>query len=162
MGNFDFVTTKAEKQRKRRESWQRIKRGARGKKFENRLEAAQTVTAARKSHEQLDLDWNAQFLPWWNRARSFVLRRDKFQCQACSKPHKKQSSLHVHHIVPRRWPGSDESAINLIALCSRCHKEVDLALYWDIGSDKATAMPPNELKRLCYAILARVIETKRT
>lgn len=51
--------------------------------------------------------------------KAFVLSRDKHECQKCSGK-KKDSRLHVHHIVFRSNGGTD-SPDNLVTLCKACH-----------------------------------------
>jgi hypothetical protein len=51
--------------------------------------------------------------------KAYVLVRDKYTCQAC-KNKKKDSRLHVHHIIFRSNQGSDDES-NLITLCKTCH-----------------------------------------
>ena len=46
-----------------------------------------------------------------------VLRRDGWRCQACGA----MSNLEVHHQQFRSHSG-DDSDLNLITLCGRCHK----------------------------------------
>ena len=56
---------------------------------------------------------------FWN-TREYVLWRDDHQCQNC-KGKSKDKVLQVHHIIPRKYGGSDRPD-NLITLCSHCHK----------------------------------------
>jgi len=49
--------------------------------------------------------------------RIATLMRDNYTCQECSK---KNCTLEVHHIIPKRLKGSD-SIGNLITLCDKCH-----------------------------------------
>jgi len=50
--------------------------------------------------------------------------------------------LQEHHIVPRRYDGSDES-VNLVTLCPTCHRKIesmyDKRFYDALGVEKATA-----------------------
>lgn len=56
----------------------------------------------------------------WNTIRKTAYKRDSWRCQICGKPagHK----LQCHHIVPRRYGGSDELS-NLATVCISCHKK---------------------------------------
>ena len=54
--------------------------------------------------------------------KSFVLDRDKYECQYC-KGKSKDSRLEVHHIQFRSENGSDDVE-NLITLCKTCHDKV--------------------------------------
>jgi 5-methylcytosine-specific restriction endonuclease McrA len=54
--------------------------------------------------------------------KAAVRARDGYVCQAC-KGKRKDSHLHVHHIVFRSLGGSD-SPDNLITLCETCHQMV--------------------------------------
>jgi hypothetical protein len=51
--------------------------------------------------------------------KAYVLTRDSYTCQSC-KNKKKDSRLHVHHIIFRSNNGSDDES-NLITLCKTCH-----------------------------------------
>jgi 5-methylcytosine-specific restriction endonuclease McrA len=48
--------------------------------------------------------------------RQQVLRRDSWRCQSCGT----MSNLEVHHKEPRSHAGED-SELNLITLCAKCH-----------------------------------------
>jgi len=52
----------------------------------------------------------------YEQVRQVVLRRDGWRCQACGS----MSNLEVHHKEFRGHSG-DDSAQNLITLCSTCH-----------------------------------------
>lgn len=54
--------------------------------------------------------------------KAHVLNRDKYTCQHC-KGKSKEKRLQVHHIVFRRYGGSDDEE-NLITLCKICHDSV--------------------------------------
>ncbi len=53
----------------------------------------------------------------WQALRTVVLRRDKYTCQGCGKPH----CLDVHHKTYNRL--GDEELTDLETLCRRCHKD---------------------------------------
>lgn len=57
-------------------------------------------------------------LGFWN-VREYVLYRDNHVCQLC-KGKSKDRVLHVHHIVFKRYGGTDKPS-NLITLCNSCH-----------------------------------------
>lgn len=50
------------------------------------------------------------------------------ECQICGKT--VPNSLETHHIVPRRFGGSDQPE-NLVTLCADCHAAVEKI--WDVG-----------------------------
>lgn len=54
---------------------------------------------------------------WWIWAREATLSRDGDACQLCST----EKDLHVHHIIPKSEGGAD-NPLNLITVCSTCHK----------------------------------------
>ena len=64
----------------------------------------------------------------WEEIRQLVLKRDNFQCQECGK---KQIAflirLHIHHKNPFLISG-DNSLENLITLCAKCHRKVEMIL----------------------------------
>jgi 5-methylcytosine-specific restriction enzyme A len=51
--------------------------------------------------------------------RQYVLERDRFQCQGCSKPDQ-QASLHIDHIIPLAKGGTNDLS-NLHTLCQQCN-----------------------------------------
>jgi len=56
--------------------------------------------------------------------KQYVLHRDNYQCQHCTKSKKiKNEKLHVHHIVFKSNGGTDNPD-NLITLCKSCHKNL--------------------------------------
>ncbi len=64
----------------------------------------------------------------WRRTRVEVYERDNWTCQECgcrclntkdAKAHPKRK-IQAHHVVPRRFGGSDELS-NLVTLCMSCH-----------------------------------------
>ena len=56
----------------------------------------------------------------WIRARDAALDRDDRECQFCSA----NSDLEVHHVVPRRFGGSDDLE-NLVTVCKDCHGRLE-------------------------------------
>jgi hypothetical protein len=52
--------------------------------------------------------------------KAYVLARDNYTCNICKK---KNTSLHIHHIIFRSEGGSDEQE-NLITLCKSCHDKL--------------------------------------
>lgn len=52
--------------------------------------------------------------------RRMVLKRDGYRCTMCGAT----EDLQVHHVVPRRADGSNDSA-NLTTLCAECHARAD-------------------------------------
>ena len=52
------------------------------------------------------------------RTISKILKRAEKECQLCGW---KESSCDIHHIIPRKEGGSDEST-NLIVVCPNCHR----------------------------------------
>jgi predicted HNH restriction endonuclease len=58
---------------------------------------------------------------WWPIVRDAVLARDRMSCKLCKSG--ELSSPEVHHIIPRHRGGSDHP-LNLVTLCSTCHKMI--------------------------------------
>ena len=52
-----------------------------------------------------------------NSTRALVLAQAGFKCQRCGSPH----NLHVDHVVPHSWGGSD-GIHNLQVLCAKCNR----------------------------------------
>lgn len=59
----------------------------------------------------------------WFVLKNQILIRDNHTCQKCGT----QKNLHVHHIVPARR-GGDDSPSNLITVCAKCHKRLEIPL----------------------------------
>lgn len=66
-------------------------------------------------------------------------------CYICGN--KNRDVLEQHHIVPRRFGGSDDDE-NLVQLCSNCHTSVerlyDKRFYEELGVEKTTTEPEND------------------
>jgi 5-methylcytosine-specific restriction endonuclease McrA len=61
--------------------------------------------------------------------RYSILERDGFQCKFCSRGGKTSDYiLEVHHIVWRRWGGTDRPD-NLITVCPYCHDLIHYGFY---------------------------------
>jgi 5-methylcytosine-specific restriction endonuclease McrA len=59
----------------------------------------------------------------YDRLRQQVLQRDGWRCQFCGS----MTNLEVHHQQFRSHSGED-SDVNLITLCKKCHEQVHLGL----------------------------------
>ena len=57
----------------------------------------------------------------WPAIRTAVLARASWRCQACGRG----GRLDVHHVVKRSQGGSDWDLDALVALCRRCHEQID-------------------------------------
>lgn len=146
--------------KKQRDRYQKVLRARRAVSFKARKRNAKVVTEERKkmSEEEFlshDFNWNAQKLPWWERARKATLKRDRSACRICGALSMPDQPLHVHHIVPRRWPGSGEQLRNLATLCPPCHREVDVEL-WRRLEGTTHNYSPDELRRACEGIMREV------
>ena len=62
--------------------------------------------------------WNLADIP--KSTREFVLQRDEHRCQICERKDK----LEIHHMI-KRINGGDHNPLNLITLCSSCHRYVE-------------------------------------
>lgn len=62
--------------------------------------------------------------PGWKNRRAEIRKRDT-ACRACGKtPEENGSALHVHHLKPYRFRGTNQPA-NLVALCESCHHMIE-------------------------------------
>ena len=64
--------------------------------------------------------------PGWKNRRAEIRHRDK-TCRSCGKtPEENGHALHVHHLVPFRYGGTNRPE-NLVALCDPCHHAIEAA-----------------------------------
>lgn len=91
----------------------------------------------------------------WIITREIILKRDKFRCKNCYAT----DNLDIHHIVSRRFGGSDESN-NLITLCRKCHRMVETT---NIKKQYALRYKKIKyrIKQLFFRICMRLISFKR-
>ena len=62
--------------------------------------------------------------PGWKQRRQEIRDRDKV-CRSCGKtPEENGNALHVHHLVPFRYGGTNLPE-NLVALCDSCHHTIE-------------------------------------
>lgn len=62
----------------------------------------------------------------WKNRRAEIRKRDKV-CRACGKtPEENCAALHVHHLLPFRYGGTNRPE-NLVALCDSCHHTIEAA-----------------------------------
>lgn len=62
--------------------------------------------------------------PGWKNRRAEIRRRDK-TCRVCGKtPEENGAALHVHHLKPFRFGGTNLNA-NLVGLCDSCHHRIE-------------------------------------
>ena len=160
MGSFDFIKTKAEKVRESKLKWKKIKRGSRAKKFKIRLNASKKLNAARTELDEngiLEDQFNflKNYNPRWIKVRAFVLKRDRFACYCCGKVNR---ANHCHHILPRRYPGSSNAANNLITVCPKDHRWVDLEIWRRIS---ATGLESHMTKKEILAVCVRVLVDRK-
>ena len=132
----------------------------RKRNFSKRIEATRVVKEARAMQlrgEALpqDFDWNRQNIPTWPRVRLATLKRDNHRCRICKDSGTDEVPLQVHHIIPRRWPGSSERLDNLVSLCPPCHLEGDLFL-WREYEERIPAMSPQRVREVSRAGLKQV------
>lgn len=60
----------------------------------------------------------------WKLRRAEIRERDRV-CRSCGKsPEMNGSALHVHHLVPFRYSGTNRPE-NLVALCDSCHHSIE-------------------------------------
>lgn len=62
--------------------------------------------------------------PGWKATRDEVRQRDR-NCRCCGKtPEENGTALHVHHLIPFRFGGTNRQD-NLVALCDSCHHKIE-------------------------------------
>lgn len=57
--------------------------------------------------------------PKWQKKRLKVFQRDDWRCRKCGDT---ETTLHVHHLKYTKFYPWNEPIRNLIALCSKCHR----------------------------------------
>ncbi|WP_227397357.1 HNH endonuclease [Jeotgalibacillus aurantiacus] len=61
----------------------------------------------------------------WEKKRSIILRRDKYECRECRRYGKTTVASMVHHIYPREdYPELSLISQNLLSLCNTCHQKM--------------------------------------
>ena len=152
-----------------RRRWQRIRRARRKAHHRKRLESARTLKAKRSELDRQgflseEYDFVGAYNPRWARIRAFILKRDRGECQSCSsRACGRRFPLNVHHVIPRRYPGGSERYDNLVTLCQRCHREVDIAIWELVEQPRRTrTFTRHELQQTCHAILLRVAGRHRS
>ena len=58
----------------------------------------------------------------WTKRRNEILKRDNYTCQKFGEKGCQDLRLEVHHIIPRRYGGTDLPE-NLITFCFDCHRK---------------------------------------
>ena len=88
--------------------------------------------------------------------KAFVLDRDGYVCQSC-RGKRKDSKLHVHHIVFRSQGGSDDES-NLITLCKSCHDDVHrgILLLKKKGKKKGNLKHATQMNTIRVQLLKRI------
>jgi 5-methylcytosine-specific restriction endonuclease McrA len=112
---------------------QRIVRNSAGWFSEGRLRKAEARRARRCVECRAALDsgrspycgrvcqWRFQGRYFWDAARIYVIRRDRFTCQYCRTRHRVRE-LEVDHIVEIARGGPSLDYENLQTLCRGCHR----------------------------------------
>jgi 5-methylcytosine-specific restriction protein A len=57
----------------------------------------------------------------WDKLRPYILARDDYLCQVCSKQDRTTPASEVDHIIPKADGGTDDED-NLQSICIDCHK----------------------------------------
>jgi len=94
--------------------------------------------------------------------KAYVLNRDNYTCQYC-KGKSKDSKLEVHHIIFRRYGGSDEPE-NLITLCKTCHDKlhagkINLKRNGKVKGQLKHATQMNSIRQQLLRLLPEAVET---
>jgi len=76
--------------------------------------------------EVQSLEYQEGSLKGFYNVKAYILDRDKYLCQKCKK--KKNTKLHVHHIIYKSKGGTDTPS-NLITLCEDCHEDLHKGLF---------------------------------
>ncbi len=80
-------------------------------------------TCAHAGQKRRDTD-TLRYGQGWKNRRAEVRRRDR-RCRSCGiTPEENGNALHVHHLVPFRFGGTNLPE-NLVALCNSCHHAIE-------------------------------------
>jgi hypothetical protein len=81
----------------------------------------QCASAGQKTRDSERLRYG----PGWKNRRAAIRQRDK-ECRSCNKtPKENGQALHVHHLKPFRFGGSNGDE-NLVGLCDSCHHIIEI------------------------------------
>jgi 5-methylcytosine-specific restriction endonuclease McrA len=98
-----------------------IRRRRRDHLRSKKLYCSKTCAASGQKRRDTDM---LRYGPGWKNVRAQVRRRDKV-CRSCGKtPEQNGHALHVHHLKPFRFGGTN-SLKNLVALCEECHHRIE-------------------------------------
>lgn len=95
-----------------------------GIKYSNKK--SQTELDLSKNNDSIRLMFNGRPINTWHisgfteELKNKILERDGYKCYIC----RKETNLHVHHIIPRD-EGGPHIPENLITLCGSCHRSVE-------------------------------------
>jgi 5-methylcytosine-specific restriction endonuclease McrA len=86
--------------------------------------------------------WRFQGRYFWDAARTYVIHRDRFTCQACRRRHRVRD-LEVDHIWEIALGGPALDYTNLQTMCRACHR-AKTAGFLRARARAARAAPPQE------------------
>ena len=85
------------------------------------VECARSLTSRRTPYCSRRCQWKFHGHYFWDSARSFVLLRDRYTCQACGV-RRRARELEVDHVVEIARGGAALDYSNLRTLCRPCHR----------------------------------------
>jgi hypothetical protein len=107
-----------------------------------------TVRAQRCGLLRLDGDRTWSYPKNWKEGAARIRRRDGYACKSCGK---RDTELHVHHIIYLSNFGTNQQS-NLVTLCRACHeKEHDHAFDYGEQDDPESPTPPKPKPELAVA-----------
>jgi 5-methylcytosine-specific restriction protein A len=86
------------------------------------VECGAAVRKARAVYCSRICQWKFHGRFFWDSARSYVFRRDRFTCRSC-RSRRRVRDLEVDHIVEIARGGAPLAYDNLQTLCRSCHRE---------------------------------------
>jgi 5-methylcytosine-specific restriction endonuclease McrA len=126
------------------------RRRAEARRAHRCVECGRTLDSGRTPYCSRRCRWKFHGHYFWDSARSYVLLRDRYTCQACGARHRARE-LEVDHIVEIARGGAALEYGNLRAVCRPCHRAKTvgfLRLSHDRlpppDSDRCPTAPPRE------------------
>lgn len=105
------------------------------------VECGTTLATARSPYCSRTCQWKFHGHYFWDSARIYVKRRDRYTCRACHRRFRSRE-LEVDHILEIARGGAALEYANLQTLCRACHREKTLQFLAGVGRSAAPEAGP--------------------